>query len=312
MSHYSTLPSVSVVVPSYNYANYLGTAIRSVLLQNHSALEVLVVDDGSTDGTAALVSTFDDVRVRYLYQKNAGLSAARNKGIQESRFSFIAFLDADDSWEPEFLTTVLQEFERLGPSYGAVGTAVKRIDCQGNPLPPPRRIFLKTGELTTTSFCLRNRPLSSSTVLRRQVFDDCEGFDPTLRSSEDRDMWIRLTARGHRFYFLDQPLGSIRRHAQNMSKNAPRMKENAGVVLSRAWRHGVIKRANLPVWLRVVSVHYFVVSRTHFDDGWRAKAWLYLLISIVAWPVFIRPHRIAEPPFFRLRSMAFFLRHSIP
>jgi len=301
-----SVPPVSVIIPSYNYAHYLRQAVDSVLSQTHSALEVIVVDDGSTDCTQEICAQVTDPRFRWIRQDNAGLSAARNTGIRESRYSLVAFLDADDRWDPTFLATVVSEMDRLGPAFVAVSTATMRMDADGNPLPPPRRNFLRSGELTVSTFCLRNRPLSSSVVMRSQVFKEFGGFDTGLRSSEDRDMWIRLTARGQRFYYLDAPLAIIRRHPQNMSKNAPRMKQNSGMVLRRAWDAGVVPRRHLSFWLRVAGIHYFVVAWTHFDDGMWVRAWRYLLTSIVLWPFFLRPQRVAEPPLFRLRAMIHF------
>src|SRR5258708_444396 len=193
---------VSVVIPAYNYAHFLTEAIASALAQTRTDFELIVVDDGSTDNTPEVCARCTDPRVRTVRQPNAGLSAARNTGIREARFPYVAFLDADDRWEPEFLSAVFREFHRLGPAFLAVGTACSRMDASGEPLAPPRQNFLHTSELTAASFCLRNRPLSSSVVVRRDVFEECGGFDLSLRSSEDRDMWIRLTTRGHRFYYL--------------------------------------------------------------------------------------------------------------
>lgn len=299
---------VSVVIPAYNYANFLPGAIASVLAQASVDLELIVVDDGSTDETPEVCAHCTDPRLRTVRQSNAGLSASRNTGIREARFPYVAFLDADDRWEPGFLATVFREFHRLGPAFAAVGTACLRMNASGEPLAPPRQNFLHAGELTAASFCLRNRPLSSSVVIRRDVFEECGNFDTSLRSSEDRDMWIRITARGHRFYYLGEPLATIRRHPGNMSKNAPRMKRNSGLVLRRAWHAGAVARWNLPFWLRAAAIHYFLVARTHFDDGLRARAWLYLLASVALWPVFLRAHLVAEPPLFRLRAAAYFLR----
>jgi glycosyltransferase involved in cell wall biosynthesis len=299
---------VSVVIPAYNYAHFLPEAIASVLAQTGAELELILVDDGSTDNTPEVCARYTDPRVRTVRQANAGLSAARNTGIREARLPYVAFLDADDRWEAGFLTAVFREFHRLGPEFVAIGTACSRMNSDGQPLPPPRQNFLHTGELTAASFCLRNRPLSSSVVVRRDVFAECGTFDPALRSSEDRDMWIRITARGHRFYYLGEPLAVIRRHPQNMSKNAPRMKRNSGLVLRRAWRAGAVRQWNVTFWLRAASIHYFLVAWTHFDDGWRARAWWYLLVSILLWPLFWRADLVAEPPLFRLRAAAHFLR----
>ena len=137
--------------------------------------------------------------------------------------------------------------------------------------------------------------------------DLCGGFDTALRSSEDRDMWIRLTARGHRFFFIAEPLAFIRRHPANMSKNAPRMKRNSQLVLTRAWRSGAVSRLAVPFWLRVFSIHYFLVAWTHFDDGLRLAALRYWLTSVALWPLFFCPRRVFEPPLFRLRALRHFL-----
>jgi len=308
----TALHGISVVIPAFNYAQYLPVAIDSVLAQTFAAFELIIVDDGSTDATPGVCAGYGDQRVRRVWQQNAGLSAARNTGIREARFPCIAFLDADDRWEPGFLAAIVREFARLEASFAVVSTATARMDAAGRSLPPPRRRFLKSRELTAADFCLRNRPLSSSVAIRRTAFEECGTFDTRLRSSEDRDMWIRLTGRGHRFYFLDEPLAIIRRHPQNMSKNAPRMKSNSGLVLRRAWRAGAVPRLHLPFWLRAAAIHYFLVAWTHLDDGLRWRAWLYLFTSIALSPIFLRPRLVAEPPFFRLRAILHFLRRRRP
>ena len=298
---------VSVVIPAHNYAHYLPTAIDSVLAQTRPDLEVVVVDDGSTDSTAEVVARYSDPRVRYVWQRNAGLSAARNTGIREARFPFVAFLDADDRWQPALLDEVMRCFASLPSTYAAVATSSARIDADGAPIEGQKFSFERSGELTARDFCIRNRPLSSSIVLRRAVFAECGDFDTALRSSEDRDMWIRLTARGHRFHFLSEPLACIRRHGANMSRNAPRMKQNTRRVLNKAWRAGAVPRLQQAFWLRVLAVHYFQVAWTHFDDGMRLRALCYLLTSFLLWPVFLNPGSVSEPRFFRLRALAHFV-----
>lgn len=302
---------VSVIIPAYNYAHYLPCAIDSVLAQTLPPAELLVIDDGSTDGTPEVVAAYTDPRVRCVSQKNAGLSAARNTGIREAQFPYVAFLDADDCWKPTFLATVMKQFAGLPDDFAIVASSTARMAPDGTPLPERRFKHNPHGEFTARDFCLRNRPLSSSIVIRRAVFAECGGFDTTLRSSEDRDMWIRLTAHGHRFFFIPEPLGFIRRHPDNMSKNAPRMKRNSGAVLRRARQDGVVPRSDLPFWLRAAAIHYFLVAWTHFDGGFRARAFLYLFTSIALWPVFLHPRRVHEPPLFRLRALVHFLRRTL-
>jgi len=299
--------SVSVVIPAYNYAHFLSQAIASVLAQTHAALELLVVDDGSTDNTRAVVAAIADPRLRYIWQENAGLSASRNTGIREARHPYVAFLDADDLWKPELLATVLQRFAELPETFAAVATGTIRMDANGQPSTTSRYNASSARELTVRNFCLRSHPLCSSVVVKRHVFTECGGFDPTLRSSEDRDMWIRMTARGHRFFLIGEPAAYIRRHPKNMSKNAPRMKQNTQRVLGRAWKSGAVHQLDAPFWLRTFAIHYFLVSWTHFDDGFRLQALRYWLTSVALWPFFLRPSRVWEPPLFRLRALAHFL-----
>ncbi len=91
-------PLISVIIPTYNRANFLGEAIESVLSQTYKNLEVIIIDDGSTDDTRQLIEKYTDKRIIYLYQEHGGTSAARNKGIQEAKGEYIAFLDSDDIW----------------------------------------------------------------------------------------------------------------------------------------------------------------------------------------------------------------------
>ncbi len=302
-------PGVSVVIPAYNYARYLPSAIESVLAQTYSHLEVIVVDDGSTDTTREIVAGYADPRVRYIWQSNAGLSAARNTGIRAAAMEYVGFLDADDRWRPGFLSEVMGRFARLEPQYAAIATVTERIDENGAPWPSPRFNFDKEGELTSRHFILRNRPLSSSVVVRRIAFEECGFFDTALRSSEDRDMWIRITAR-HRFWLAGSPLAVIRRHGANMSKNAMRMKRNSRDVILKAWRAQAVSRLDLAFWLRVFSVHFFQIAWTHFDAGLRFRAFGYLFISILLWPFFVRPAKFFEPPLFRIRALANFCLRS--
>lgn len=300
-------PGVSVVIPAFNYASFLPHAVNSVLAQSYSPLEVVIVDDGSTDATRETVEQYaDDPRVRYVWQSNAGLSAARNTGIREARFPFIGLLDADDRWGTEFLQEVMGQFRSLPDTFSIVATAHHRIDNEGHKLESPKVDNIRDGELTARNFILRNRPLSSSVVIRAAAFRECGGFDPSLRSSEDRDMWIRLTAAGHRFWFINRPLASIRRHEGNMSKHADRMKRNSRAVMLNAWRRASVPRRDVAFWLRAFSVHFVQIAWTHFDAGQRLRAIRYLLTSVLLYPFFSKPISISEPPLFRLRALAHF------
>ncbi|NLZ30356.1 MAG: glycosyltransferase family 2 protein, partial [Methanomicrobiales archaeon] len=116
------MPEVSVVIPLYNKAPYIARALSSIIAQTRQDFEVIVIDDGSTDGGEEIVRGFDDPRIRVIRQENRGVSAARNRGIEAARADFIAFLDADDEWMPTHLGALLRLRGRY-PRAGAYGTA---------------------------------------------------------------------------------------------------------------------------------------------------------------------------------------------
>jgi glycosyltransferase involved in cell wall biosynthesis len=294
---------ISVVIPSYNYAQYLPEAIASVLSQTRGELECIVVDDGSTDETRAVAMAIRDDRVRYEYQPNGGLSSARNAGIQLAKHPFVGFLDADDRWLPQFAEQALQAFGELAPEFAAVASASFRIDHHGARVPAATFTFGGDCDLGFRDFCLRSRPLSSSILIRKEALQDCGDFDVALRSSEDRDYWLRLTARGWKIRFIDEPLAEIRRHTANMSKAASRMQANRKQVLKRARAAGRIVRSS-PFWLKVESAHLFQSARAHHTEGSTGRAMRLLGLSCLLWPWFFAPGELSERPLFRARALA--------
>jgi GT2 family glycosyltransferase len=194
-------PIVSVVVPLYNKEPYIARALDSILAQTLASIEVIVVDDGSTDGGARVVSACRDARVRLIRQANSGPGAARNRGVREARADLIAWLDADDSWEPEYLAESAWTLEQYGPAVtsltwamlefpGPVSTAVrwKRIG-----IPEGRyRVTAATTPELMAGFLAHMLP--SSTVMRRSVFLALGGFYEKNRClyAEDAYLWLKL------------------------------------------------------------------------------------------------------------------------
>jgi glycosyltransferase involved in cell wall biosynthesis len=201
------LPLVSAVIPVYNGQRYLAEAIQSVLAQEHEALELIVIDDGSSDGSAAVAGRFS--QVRYHYQPNGGIGAARNRGLELARGTFIAFLDADDVWMPQKLAVQLSAFA-TDPGLDIVSghveqfhspeldqTVASKIHCPSEPLPGyafgamlvKRSVFLHVGPVSTSrekaecvDWCLRAKDLGlriamlPSVVLRRRLHDANHGL----------------------------------------------------------------------------------------------------------------------------------------
>ena len=218
----SAAPLVSAVIPTYNYARYVAGAVESVLAQSFDDLEIVVVDDGSTDETADTLHPFLE-RIRYIHQEHRGLAAARNTGIRVARGPYVAFLDSDDLWLPEKVSVQISRLDG-DPAVGLVyGEAA---------------LFTETSPGTTTlhsywahhpsgkilPWLVRQNVVPSPTpMVRRQLFDQVGPFDETLSACEDWDMWIRI-ARVSEFAYVDRVLAKYRVHAANMSLDYERMR----------------------------------------------------------------------------------------
>jgi glycosyltransferase involved in cell wall biosynthesis len=299
-------PLVTVIIPAYNYARYLPQAIGSVLSQTCPDFELVIVDDGSTDNTAEVVKPFlkADPRVRYTYQNNAGLSAARNTGIRQARTPFLAFLDADDEWEPAFLERCLETLRGLPESFGLVGCRHVPIDVLGKQGEYSRRDTRGSREISQRELILKNR-FSPAVLAKRSAFDQAGGFEETLKSSEDRDMWIRIASQ-MRVFYLDEPLVLKRAHTLNMSSHSDRMRENMRKVLQKARQEQGVWRQPF-FWLQVAA--YFRVQNAWmlYPEGRRGEAIRDVIVSLLLWPFFLHPARLSEPILFRARSLARFV-----
>jgi glycosyltransferase involved in cell wall biosynthesis len=189
----SASPLVSVILPTWNRAEYLPGAIRSALAQTYAPIEIHVVDDGSTDDTEKVMRAFvNDSRVRYQRLEHQGPSRARNAGIRESRGSFIALLDADDLWTPDKLEHQIPAFEN-DPRVGVVYTNFQSIDVNGDPIPtdrPEPHSGFVSGKLLINNFVP-----GPTSVIRRECFDAVGGFDEELQSGEDYDLWLRISTK---------------------------------------------------------------------------------------------------------------------
>jgi glycosyltransferase involved in cell wall biosynthesis len=219
-SHPAGAPPVSVVIPTYNRAPLLARSLRSVLGQSYGEFEVIVVDDGSTDGTAGVVAGFDDPRLRYVaLARNAGAAAARNVGIRLARGKFLAFQDSDDEWVPSKLSKQMAAFGR-GPAAGpgVVYSDMQRVWRDGSTayLPAPDVLpgRLVGGPERFYQVCDLG---VQSAVIRREWLDAAGHFNEELPALEDLEMFIRLS-RLCAFERLREPL--VRYHdTQGLSKD---------------------------------------------------------------------------------------------
>ena len=181
---------VSVVIPTYNRADFVCEAIASVLRQDYPDMELIVVDDGSCDGTAAVVSGFGPA-VRYLWQENRGVSAARNRGVAASTGGLIAFLDSDDLWLPSKVSAQVAYFEAHADTQACHTDEIWiRCGVRVN----ERHVHRKHGGWQFLASLRRCLISPSAVMMRRTLWDRLGGFDETLPACEDYDLWLRLTA----------------------------------------------------------------------------------------------------------------------
>ena len=183
-------PTISVVIPLYNKQQEIGAAVRSALAQTRPPQEIIVVDDGSTDGGAEVVRAIGSPLVRLVRQSNAGVCAARNRGIAESTGEYIALLDADDAWEPGFLAEIAAMIRKF-PGCGLYCTAFSIISHDGTyPAPTPSERGVVANFFRESAH--RYIAIPSASCIPRRVFDTVGLFPEGMKIAEDLYMWIRI------------------------------------------------------------------------------------------------------------------------
>ena len=266
-------PAVSVVIPAYNQAQYLRQAIDSVLAQTYQNFEIIVVDDGSTDDTAAIAKSYGD-RITYLYQENLGLAGARNTGIRHAQNKLIGLLDADDEWLPQYLErmTALATEERDAAVYYCCAQA---IAPDGNTLP---QIFgcreNRSGDLL--DILLRVNFLIPSTVmLNYETIKSGERFDVKFRRKQDRELWIRLLKQGYSFRELPEVLVRYRIHEESLSVD---VSSGQQATMDLVTKHFGADDGNPSQWTRQKRLayggayRYFALVAVQRQNDWRNGA----------------------------------------
>ena len=256
------MPEVSVIIPTYNSARYLVEAVDSVLAQSYKDFEILVIDDGSTDETTAVMSKYGPT-VRYIRQKNGGVSAARNKGIEESTGRYVAFLDADDTWLPNKLERQISELKAhsdhrfcysdfIPVTSDLKPLVVERIDPQGKAL---------------DDLLLRGNVVGSiCTVLcERSLFDLVGGFDPSLSQCADWDMWVRLAGITD-FLYLKDRLVTYRKHETNMSGNARLLELDSVRVLEKGFANPDLPKRTASRRRAAMARNYMVLAGNYYHS----------------------------------------------
>lgn len=270
-----TEAGVSVIIPCYNGEVFLADAIRSVAAQTMPAQEVLVVDDGSRDKSAAVAESFGPP-VRVIRQPNAGVAAARNRGIAEATGDWIAFLDADDLWVPEKLA---MQLAKADAGYDLVySDAANFGDCEGMPRSRGEYCEFPEGDVFVP-LAKENFVTTSSVILRRSLFDRVGRFRPEFTPAEDWGLWFEVASVG-RLGCVNEALVKYRVHGGGLSRNADKMVKGCLAVLE--WAHGLPAAKAVPpaVWRRSRAGVHGVAGLLHERAGARRAATKHYAIAL--------------------------------
>lgn len=274
-------PKVSVVIPAYNAGWCVARAIASVLEQGIDEIEVIVVDDGSTDDTAAVVAGFGPP-VRLVQKSNGGMSSARNAGIRETRGRFVAFLDSDDRWLPGKLLRQLDVL-KAHPDVAFCAAVALLEDAEGQSV-GTWGCGRADGDLVTI-FANHSAVAggASSVLARREAVLAAGGFDESLRGAEDTDFWIRLAAYGN-FKCIPEPLVVVLRRRDSVSRNLDGMRAGS-LAMTRKNRGLLPTRARGAFWREVYAGILCDYAKWEYREGRRAKAALHVLEALCRSPL---------------------------
>jgi glycosyltransferase involved in cell wall biosynthesis len=259
---------VSAVIPSFNYGEYVVEAVKSALAQTYGNMEVIVVDDGSTDDTRARLGPYMD-RIRYVYQSNRGLSAARNTGIRHARGEWVALLDSDDLWHPEKTEAQLAAGAQSRDAVLIGSPAASQLPEHLPADPAVRRVGV--AEFLTST------PMGpSSALVQRHCLEAVGLFDERTPMSEDREMWLRLSAR-YSCVIVDSPCWWYRKHEGQMNRRAEFMHAGYRAALEKFFR----EHSEYGHLRDLAYCHLYVDACMSFEDaGRRGRAAAFLLRSV--------------------------------
>ncbi len=249
------MPTVSVIIPTYNRSKLSKEAIESVLRQSYTDLEILVIDDGSTDDTRLVVEQISDSRVKYYYKDNGGQSSARNLGLARAKGKYVAFLDEDDLWPPEYLEIVINQLES-NKDYGATYTRVieQHPDGTKREMSTPERY--RSGWITRYYFDFSPCLMPSATCFRKSVWKGVF-WDEALKRSPDYDVFLRISTKTQ-FLFVPDTFVIKRSQPDSLSSTFnPVGPIDGAQVLERFYFHlGGDKYVSLKLAKRKISHRY--------------------------------------------------------
>ncbi len=249
--------SVSVIIPTYNSASWINETVQSILKQTYPVLEILVVDDGSTDNTVDVVSSYQNP-IKYIYQNHRGVSSARNRGIQMARGDLIAFLDADDYWDPRKIEAQVNLLH---------DRSLMWVSCETQPFDAITRTMIR--EITSPmqegdildALLLNNFIGSATPIVRKSIFEQVGYFNEAYdaRIGEDWDMWLRIASR--------YPLGVVRERLAFQRLHSDSTMSSTSMAEKVKALEGVIYRAVTNNYEKLKPFEPFALANIYYSAG---------------------------------------------
>ena len=284
----ANVPAVSIVIPTYNHAEYLQQALHSVVNQTFHDWEAIIVNNFSDDATLQIIEQFNEPRFRVINFHNHGvIAASRNEGIRNSSAPVIAFLDSDDTWYKDKLSKCMSEFEN-----GA------DVVCHGenwiSDSSVPRAVFYgPAAHATYRNLLFRGNCISTSaTLVKKEVLEQLSGFseNPTFITAEDYELWIRLSLATSKFVFLREILGEFFRHDKSASSSVDKhLAAEIAVINHHA------EQMNSTLKVIALARHrcakaFYSAGRTHMRSGSTGSALSFFAKALLQSPVFFRTY----------------------
>ncbi|MCK5311333.1 MAG: glycosyltransferase [Desulfobacteraceae bacterium] len=287
MNNNIDLPVVSVVIPTYNRKDIISRAIESVYNQIYKNYEIIIVDDGSTDGTVDYLKEHYNNKIHYVFQKNRGASSARNKGISKAKGKYIAFLDSDDEWVDTKLETQVA-FLKKNPEIALLcGKTYRSDNIKKVNTPLTEEI---TGNLFTTLYS--HSFVSTPTVIvKKEILDQVGAFDLNYKSAEDFDLWLKITHE-YKCAFLPDLVAVVNRGDDNLSTDKITLHIHALDILEKHYDKQLIPDR---VYKKAISNSLIALGRNYLTSEQISKAKECFFRSFKLYP-------------FRLRSLRYMLK----
>ena len=307
------MPQVTVIIPTHNRAQFLAGAVKSVLEQSFKDIEVVVVDDGSSDDTAAVIESFHGSAVRYIrHDRCRGAAAARNTGILQASGEYIAFLDDDDEWNPEKLTRQVEKIVASPPEVGGVYTGCFVLDRNNDQI-LGQVVPVEDGDVQEALLAGNCIGGASSILIRHECLERVGLFDERLPSFHEYDLWLRV-ARDYQFGCIRAPLVKHYLDPDRQRKNSDALVFGLELMLAKYGRSQAFRRKcstyYLGLGMQYAELKQFTAARKAFLCSARlnplaVEPYAYLTLTLLGGDAFNQARRVQASllPRFRTRQI---------